>query len=156
MSSLKRLIINGGLVVLAAVVMLGNAFAASPLYLKVQFSLPPGGSKVIPLPVGQVPINVLVSFTLKNGSTQIPSELMAALVNEDPSSHQLTWIGTNSDGTQAAGTTLGNHLIASIAQGNVNLSAETPTAGAPNGSLVVSQSSTQTIRDGYYIVTLVY
>lgn len=157
MKGFRQLLVGCGLVGLVAAAMPGSAAAGSPLYLKVQFTLPPGGFKVIPLPVGQIPITVAVSFTLKNGGTQTPSELMAALVNEDPSSKELTWIGTNSDGTQAAGTTLSSDLIASIGQGNVDLSAETPsTSATPNGALVVSQSSTRTSRTGFYVVTLIY
>jgi len=157
MQGLKQLLVGCGLIGLTAVAMPGSAAAASPSYLKVQFTLAPGASKVIPLPAGQIPIRVAVSFSLKNGGTQTPSELMTALVNEDPSSQQLTWIGTNSDGSQGAGTTLSSDLIASIDSGNVDLLAEAPaTSATPNGALVVSQSSTRTARTGSYIVTLIY
>jgi len=129
---------------------------ASPNYVKDTFSLPPGGSKTIPLPAVQVPIRVMVSVTLKNGGTQTPSELMTAVVNTDPSSHQVTWIGTNSDGTQSAGTTLGTPLVASIDHGNDNLTAKPPEPSAPHGSLVISQSATRSIKEAFYVVTLIY
>ncbi|UZR27339.1 hypothetical protein [Methylococcus mesophilus] len=156
MNKTKRLIISLSLMCLAAIAMPGSAAAASPNYVKVKFSLMPGDSKVISLPAGQIPIRVAVSVTSKNGGTQLPSELMTALVNKDPSSGQLTWIGTNSDGSQAAGTTLDSHLVASINSGNVDLTAETPTAARPHGSLTVYQSPSRTSIKGYYIVTLIY
>ena len=156
MTNLKHLLLGSSLALTAALALPEQALAAAPLYIQVAFSLPPGGSKSIALPAEQIPIRVAVSETLKNAGTQTPSELMTAVINTDPSSHQLTWIGTNSDGTQSAGTTLGNPLIASIDHGNDNLTAKAPGPGAPNGSIVISQSATRSIKEAFYVVTLIY
>jgi hypothetical protein len=156
MNNLKHLLVGAGLAIATACAVTGTVSAASPHYVLLKFALPPGGSRSIPLPADQIPIRVAVSATLRNGGTQTPSELMTAVVNTDPSSHQLTWIGTNSDGTQSAGTTLGPSLIASIDHGNDTLSAQAPGPKAPHGSLIVAQSATRSIKEAYYIVTLVY
>ncbi len=62
------------------------------------FTIKPGGSATFTLPAQQNPVLIEVSVTFNNGGTQTPSEIMYAVVNQDPSSHQMTWIGTNSDG----------------------------------------------------------
>jgi hypothetical protein len=49
---------------------------------------------VIPLPGPYLPVHVTVSFSLENGGTQTPSELMSALVNWDGKSDRITWIGS--------------------------------------------------------------
>jgi hypothetical protein len=86
----------------------------------------------------------MVSATPVNGTVGV----MTAVVNLDPASHQLTWIGTNSGGAQSAGTTTPgnpnpnpNPQIADIAGGNYTLSAQAPGANTPNGSLVITYAA---------------
>jgi opacity protein-like surface antigen len=160
MFSLKNLLVGAGLAVLVA----GQASAATaipacgalPNDHQIAFSLAPGASCFVPLPAVQVPIRVMVSETLKNGGTQTPSELMTAVVDTDPSSLQLTWIGTSSNGVQSAGTTLGNPLIANIG-GNFDLTAKTPVAGVtPNGSLIISYLLNRGSVTANFVITLIW
>src|ERR1700722_505831 len=42
------------------------------------FTLSPGASHILVFPVAYVPVRITVSFSLENGGTQTPSELMTA------------------------------------------------------------------------------
>ncbi len=120
---------------------------------ELRFTLKPGGAREFALPAVQSPVRIEVSFTLANGGTQEPSELMYAVVNQDPSSKQITWIGTNSDGSAAGSSSLKGNLIASIFGGgppttNVTLEVAVATAG----TLAIKQNAATTARPGEYVV----
>jgi len=70
------------------------------------FTVAPGASQSFELPRLQVPVRIDVSFSILNGATQTPSEIMYAVVNQDQVSYQFTWVGTNSDATMQAGTSI--------------------------------------------------
>jgi hypothetical protein len=120
---------------------------------ELRFILKPGASQTFLLPAVQSPVRIEVSFTLLNAGTQEPSELMYAVVNQDPSSKQLTWIGTNNDGSTAGSSSLKGNLIASIFGGappTTNASLEV--ASAPARTLAIKQNAATTIIPGHYIV----
>jgi hypothetical protein len=96
---------------------------------------------------------MLASLSAENHGTQTPSALVGAIINEDPSSRQLTWIGTNGDGTQAAGTTLSNPAqVAAFAFNNCIVTAA-PGSGDVKGKLIFTQSATTTsVPLTYYVV----
>jgi hypothetical protein len=120
---------------------------------ELRFILKPGASQAFILPAVQSPVRIEVSFSLLNGGTQEPSELMYAVVNQDPSSKQMTWIGTNNDGSTAGSSSLKGNLIASIFGGGpptTNASLEVASAAAR--TLVIKQNAATTIIPGHYIV----
>ncbi len=119
------------------------------------FTLAPGASKSFPIPAVGTPVTLTGTITAKNGGTQTPSALVAALVNQDPSSGQLTWIGTNGNGSQTVGTTLSASVVASYAFSNAVISA-TASATAGKGTLTVTQSATQTSVPCTYTILLGY
>ncbi|HXL21512.1 MAG TPA: hypothetical protein VOA78_03525 [Candidatus Dormibacteraeota bacterium] len=120
---------------------------------ELRFILKPGASQTFILPAVQSPVRIDVSFTLLNGGTQEPSELMYAVVNQDPSSKQLTWIGTNNDGSTAGSSSLKGNLIASIFGGGPpTTNASLEVASAPARTLVIKQNAATTIIPGHYIV----
>jgi hypothetical protein len=120
------------------------------------FTLAPGASKSFPIPVVGAPVTLSGTITLNNHGTQTPSALVGALVNEDASSLQLTWIGTNGNGTVNVGTTLSAKVVASYAFGNAVITASPAAASGGKGTLTVTQSATQTILPGTYAITLTY
>jgi hypothetical protein len=120
------------------------------------FTLAPGGTKSFPIPAVGAPVTLSGTITLRNGGTQTPTALVGALLNQDPSSGQLTWIGTNGDGSQTVGTTLSSAVVASYAFGNAIISASPAPAAGGRGSLTVKQSATTTIIPGTYTLTLTY
>jgi hypothetical protein len=120
---------------------------------ELQFTLKPGGSQDFLLPAVQIPVRIEVSVTLENGGTQEPSELMYAVVNQDPSSKQLTWIGTSNNGSTSGSSSLKGNLIASIFGGGpptTNASLEVATATAR--ILAIKQNASTTARPGHYVV----
>jgi len=120
---------------------------------ELQFVLKPGGSQTFVLPAVQSPVRIEVSFTGLNGGTQEPSELMYALVNQDPSSKQMTWIGTNNDGSTSGSSSLKGNLIASIFGGAApTTNATLEVATAATRTLVIKQNAATTIIPGHYIV----
>ncbi len=82
---------------------------------------------------------------------------MYALVNQDPSSKQLTWIGTNNDGSASGSSSLKGKNIANIfggGPGTVNVSLDV--ANATARTLTVNQHSDTTSKPGDYVVRLYY
>jgi hypothetical protein len=126
--------------------------AAAPTIAHHKFSLGSNAHQTIKLPVSSEPIQMLLSLSSGNGGTGNPSELAYAVLNQDSVSGDVTWIGTSSNGTTEAGTTQGSGYIATV--GSAIITALARTTGAPNGSLVITQSST--IGKVHYIVTLTY
>jgi hypothetical protein len=119
------------------------------------FTIKPGGSASFSLPVQQNPVLIAVSVTFKNGGTQTPSEIMYAVVNQDPFSQQMTWVGTNSDGSQTGSNSLKTTTIASIFGGSsstVNASLDIESLSTHRLKLV--QNANTTSRAGSYSVSL--
>jgi len=125
-------------------------------------SVPAGGSVDFPIPVAQTPIWVAVSSSPLNHGTQTPSEVMYAVINQDPKSSQFSWVGTNNDGSVQAGTSIptgSGPLIASICGG---------ACPGPNAELLVGSDAvipgTLTIKNNEapgtmplnFVVTMVY
>jgi hypothetical protein len=120
---------------------------------ELRFTLKPGASQTFVLPAVQSPVRIEVSFTALNGGTQEPSELMYAVVNQDPSSKQITWIGTNSDGTNSGSSSLKGTLIASIfGGGSSTTNASLEVVAAPTRTLAIKQNAATTAIPGHYIV----
>jgi hypothetical protein len=129
------------------------SFAAGHIVYK--FSLPPGGTKTISLPVIQVPVRLAASVSFENNGTLTPSELVSAVVNQDPKSGQVTWIGTNGDGSQAAGNTLSATQVAAFGFSDATVTAAAGT-GSTAGTLTINQSSSETSIPGTYWIVLTY
>lgn len=121
------------------------------------FSVDPGDSFSFELPEVQGPVRIDVSFSLLNGGTQTPSEIMYAVVNQDPESTHFTWVGTNSDGSQQGSNSIVDTDIAYICGGTCfakNAVLQVDDRGA--GTLKIWQNPGTTILTGNYIVNLWY
>ncbi|MBI2817481.1 MAG: hypothetical protein HYX72_11130 [Acidobacteria bacterium] len=129
---------------------------------ELSFDIAPGASASFALPKTQWPIRIDVSFSLLNGGTQTPSEIMSALVNQDPQSSKITWVGTNNDASQQAGTTLptgSNPVIARICGGGcptTNASLEVNSDATLPGTLKLSVNSATVTSQGHFKVSLWY
>jgi len=149
---------------LAAVLIAAQAQTEKPVPIEgicrcgeLRFTLPPGGSKDFILPVVQSPVHVEVSFTLNNGGTQEPSELMYAVVNQDPASKQITWIGTNSDGSTSGSSSLKGKTIARIfGGGSSTTNVSLDVAAAATRTLSINQNASTTIKPGDYVVKVYF
>jgi len=124
---------------------------------ELRFTLQPGGSHDFILPLAQSPVHIEVSFTLNNGGTQEPRELMYAVVNQDPASKQITWIGTNSDGSSSGSSSLKGKTIASIFGGGPGTTnASMNVAAAPTRTLSINQNASTTTKPGEYVVRIYF
>ena len=82
---------------------------------------------------------------------------MCAVVNHDPSSKQLTWIGTNNDGSTSGSCSLKGKAIAHIFGGGPpTINATLEVANAAAGTLGITQNSATTIVPGHYIVKMYF
>jgi len=138
------------------------AVAASPSSaLTVQeqqydFNLQPGGSYTFTLPNVKSPIRIEISSPSTNGGVQEPSEVMWALVNKDSGNGNITWIGTNSDGTTVGSNSLQSTDIANVTCGTDCTVSSLTVVNASAGEPAVTRSSTTTHIYGSYIVRLYY
>jgi hypothetical protein len=118
------------------------------------FALVSGDSHSFSLPEKQDPIRIDVSYSVLNGGTTAPSEIMSAIVNQDPSSGQMTWIGTNSNGSMQASTSVTSTTIATLYNGSTaSTAARLQVSSLSNHTLRVVQVAPVT---GHYIVSIWY
>lgn len=75
-------------------------------HTELTFDLEPGQSFSFPLPKKLSPVRIEVTVSRMNEGTQTPTDIMYAVVNQDPESNEMTWIGTNSDGSVVATNSL--------------------------------------------------
>ena len=129
---------------------------------ELSFDVAPGASATFPLPKTQSPVRIDVSFSLLNAGTQAPSEIMSAVVNQDPSSSKITWVGTNNDATLQAGTSLpsgSSPVIARICGGGCptsNATLEVNSDATLPGSLKLAVNATNVLVTGHFKVALWY
>jgi hypothetical protein len=124
--------------------------------LQLSFMLAPGGSRNFTLPNVKSPIRIEVSLPSTNGAVQEPSEVMWALVNRDSGNGNITWIGTNSDGTSVGSNSLQSTDIANVTCGSDCTIASLSVANASAGQLVMTQNAATTSITRSYIVRLYY
>jgi hypothetical protein len=127
---------------------------------QIKFSLAPGASKTFTLPKVPQSIRIEISAPSSNGGVQEPSELMWALVNWDSGtdgSDQITWIGTNSDGSTLGSNSLKSGTIANIYGGSSPTTISSlKVSDAATGTLAITRSSATTTIDGNYVVRIYY
>jgi hypothetical protein len=126
------------------------------------FTVQPGGSATFPIPVAQRPIQIAVSFSLLNGGTQTPSEVMYAVLNQDQDSREFSWVGTNNDGSVQAGTSIptgSGPLIAKICGGSCavsNATLEVHSVATVPGTLMLTVNKSTVSRTATFQVLIVY
>jgi len=99
-----------------------NWDATGAHHQELTFTIAPGGSQSFTIPRTLQPVRIEVTFSVLNGGTQTPSEVMYAVVNQDPASFRFSWVGTNNDGSVQAGTSIptgSSPLIAKICGGSL-------------------------------------
>ncbi len=88
-----------------------------PDHQRLTFTLAPGGSRTFQLPAANRPVRIDLDKVSTNGGVQTPSEVFTALVNVDENGAGMSWIGTNSDGSQRAASTITSHNITNLVCG---------------------------------------
>lgn len=104
----------------------GAAYAATnspsiivtgPDHQRLTVVLSPGGSFVFKLPATNDPVRIDIASPSTNGGVQTPSEVFSALVNANGNDAGISWIGTNSDGSQSGNSTIHTTDVANLVCG---------------------------------------
>ena len=123
----RRLIqaVAAGAALLALAAGGGAAFAATsspdiivtgPDHQRLTVVLSPGGSFVFKLPAND-PVRIDIASPSTNGGVQTPSEVFGALINANRNNSGMSWIGTNSDGSQLGNSTIHTTDVANLVCG---------------------------------------
>jgi hypothetical protein len=148
---------------LAAVIGIGGvaAFAISnvtavtvtgPDHQRLTFTLAPGASEIFKLPAANDPIRVDISSPSTNGGVQTPSEVFSALVNADGNGAGMTWIGTNSDGSQKGSSTIfGIHIANLVCGANCVIAWLNVKSVAARTLVLTTNAATSIIRETYVV-----
>jgi hypothetical protein len=168
-SLLKRHLVRTILIAttLGAVIGLGGvtAFAVTrvsavtvtgPDHQRLIFTLAPGGSQVIQLPAANDPIMVDIASPSTNGGVQTPSEVFSALINVDGNRAGMSWIGTNSDGSQKGSSTIAGKNIANLVCGASCVIASLNVNSVTTRTLVLVANSATSIIHETYVVNIWY
>jgi hypothetical protein len=133
--------------VTAMVAVGGGAYAATSVatisptpvtgidHQRLTVTLAPGGSQSFRLPATNDPVRIDLDKISTNGGIQTPSEVFSALVNADANGAGMSWIGTYSDGSQHAGSTVSSATITELVCGS----------GCVIGTLSVSSTTARTV-----------
>jgi hypothetical protein len=158
-------VIAAGAALLALTAGGGVAFAAvrspsvvvlTPDHQRLTFVLPPGGSFVFKLPATNDPVRIDIASPSTNGGVQTPSEVFGALVNADTNDAGMSWIGTNSDGTQSGNSTIHSVDIANLVCGANCVIAWLRVKSIPAHTLIVTANAKTSIIRELYVVNIWY
>ncbi len=94
-----------------------NMIVTGPDHQRLTFVLSPGRSFVFKLPATNDPVRIDVDSPSTNGGVQTPSEVFSALINANGNDSGMSWIGTNSDGSQSGNSTIHTADVANLVCG---------------------------------------
>jgi hypothetical protein len=157
--------IAAGAALLALTVGGGAAFAAvrspsvivtGPDHQRLTFVVSPGGSFVFKLPATNDPVRVDIASPSTNGGVQTPSEVFGALVNANKNNSGMSWIGTNSDGSQSGNSTIHTTDIANLVCGANCVIAWLRVKSISAHTLVLTANPKTSIIRELYVVNIWY
>lgn len=123
-----------------------------PDHQRLTFTLAPGHIQVFKLPATNDPVRIDLDEVSTNGGVQTPSEVFSALVNADANKAGMSWIGTNSDGSQVANSTIRSFDITNLMCGAHCVIAWLNVASVSGHTVVLkTNSGTSIIREKYVI-----
>jgi hypothetical protein len=143
----------------------GVAFAATdspsvivtgPDHQRLAFVLSPGGSFVFKLPATDDPVTIDIASPSTNGGVQTPSEVFSALINANGNDSGMSWIGTNSDGSQSGNSTIHTTDVANLVCGTGCVIAWLRVASISAHTLVVTANPKTSIIRERYVVNIWY
>ena len=143
----------------------GAAFAAAkspsiivtgPDHQRLTVVLSPGGSFVFKLPAANDPVRIDIASPSTNGGVQTPSEVFGALVNANKNNSGMSWIGTNSDGSQSGNSTIHTTDIANLVCGASCVIAWLRVNSLSAHTLILTANPATSIIRELYVVNLWY
>ena len=123
---------------------------------RLTFTLAPGASRTFPLPAANRPVRIDLDKVSTNGGVQTPSEVFTALVNADRNGAGMSWIGTNSDGSQRAGSTITSHNITNLVCGASCIIASLNVKSVAHHTVVLHVNAATTSIRGTYVINIWY
>src|SRR5262249_5141680 len=160
---MRALVAGAALAVAASLSGLGHALTQHPaIYLtwadhqRLTFTLTPGASQTFKLPAANRPVRIDLDKVSTNGGVQTPSEVFTALVNVDKNGAGMSWIGTNSDGSQKAGSTITTHNITNLVCGASCIIASLNVKSVAQHTVVLGQNAATTSIKGTYVINIWY
>jgi hypothetical protein len=154
-----------GVTVIALATAGGAAYAATssrsvivkgPDHQRLTFVVSPGRSHVFKLPAANDPIRIDISSPSTNGGVQTPSEVFSALINVDANHAGMSWIGTNSDGTQSGNSTIHSKDIANLVCGTSCVIASLNVKSVSGRTVVLRANAATSIIRERYVVNIWY
>lgn len=119
---------------------------------RLTFTLAPGASQVFQLPAANDPVRIDLDKVSTNGGIQTPSEVFSALINVDKNRAGMSWIGTNSDGSQHAGTTIsGTSITKLVCGGGCVIATLSVSSVAAHTVVLHANAATSIVRETYVI-----
>src|SRR5215469_11186447 len=143
----------------------GAAFAAAsspevivtgPDHQRLSVVLAPGKSFVFKLPKTNDPVRIDIASPSTNGGVQTPSEVFSALVNANANDAGMSWVGTNSDGSQAGNSTIHTTDIANLVCGANCVIAWLRVKSVPGHTLILTANSQTSIIRELYVLNIWY
>ncbi len=127
-----------------------------PDHQRVTVTLAPGASATIKIPAANRPVRIDLANVSTNGGVQTPSEVFSALVNVDMNGAGMSWIGTNSDGSQRAGSTISGHNITNLVCGASCIIATLNVKSVAQHTVVLRTNPNTTSIRGRYVINIWY
>jgi hypothetical protein len=127
-----------------------------PDHQRLSFVVSPGGSHVFKLPAANDPIRVDIASPSTNGGVQTPSEVFSALINVDGNHAGMSWIGTNSDGSQSGNSTIHSKDIANLVCGTSCVIATLKVKSVSARTVVLTANAATSIIRERYVVNIWY
>jgi hypothetical protein len=133
-----------------------NVIVTGPDHERLTFALSPGHSVVFALPNANDPITIDIASPSTNGGLRNPSEVFSALVNADADHAGISWIGTNSDGSQRADNTHHSTDITNLVCGKTCVVAWLRVKSVAVRTLVLTANATTSAIRELYVVNIWY
>jgi hypothetical protein len=142
----------GGGAALAATTSSPDVIVTGPDHQRLTVTLSPGASYVFKIPDTNDPVRIDIAKPSTNGGVQTPSEVFSALVNADGNGAGISWIGTNSDGTQTGSSTIDTNDVANMVCGPNCVIAWLRVASISGHTLrLTANAATSIIRERYVV-----
>jgi hypothetical protein len=133
-----------------------SVIVKGPDHQRLAFVLAPGGSHTFILPAASDPIRIDLDKVSTNGGVQTPSEVFSALINVDANRAGMSWIGTSSDGSHAASSTIKGTDITSLVCGSSCVIASLEVSSVSKRTVVLRTNAATSRINEKYVVNIWY
>ena len=148
--------VGGGAYALTTAASFSAVNVTGPDHERLTFTLAPGGSQTFRLPAANDPVRIDLDKISTNGGVQTPSEVFSALVNVDRNGAGMSWIGTSSDGSQAADSTIHSSTITKLVCGSNCVIATLSVSSVGARTVTLTANAATSIIDETYVVNIWY